>query len=89
MIAAIESMPVDGAALDFNEVARIHLETRGISRNESALKTICDKHLVCAEREWMLSMATPWPMKHLGEPVTLSKNFEPVRSAYIFFSHAF
>jgi len=25
-----------------------------------------------------------WPMKHSSEPVTLSKNFDAVRSAYIF-----
>jgi pimeloyl-ACP methyl ester carboxylesterase len=37
-----------------------------------------------ADREWMLSMATPWPMKHSREPVTLSKNFDSVKSAYIF-----
>ena len=37
-----------------------------------------------ADREWILSMATPWPMKHAREPVTLSKNFDAVRSAYIF-----
>lgn len=37
-----------------------------------------------ADREWILSMATPWPMKHSSEPVTLSKNFDTVRSAYIF-----
>jgi pimeloyl-ACP methyl ester carboxylesterase len=36
------------------------------------------------DREWMLSMVTPWPMKHSSEPVTLSKNFDTVRSAYIF-----
>ena len=37
-----------------------------------------------ADREWMLSMATPWPMKHSTEPVTLSKSFDTVKNAYIF-----
>lgn len=36
------------------------------------------------DRKWMLSMVTPWPMKHSSEPVTLSKNFDTVKSAYIF-----
>jgi len=37
-----------------------------------------------ADREWMLSKATPWPVKHSTEPVTLSSNFGTVRSTYIF-----
>jgi len=37
-----------------------------------------------ADREWMLSKATPWLMKHWSEPVTLSKNFDTVRNTYIF-----
>ncbi len=37
-----------------------------------------------ADREWILSKATPWPMKHLTDPVTLSENFDRVKSAYIF-----
>lgn len=36
------------------------------------------------DREWMLSKATPWPMKYASEPVTLSKNFDLIKSAYIF-----
>ena len=36
------------------------------------------------DRNWMMSKATPWPMKHSTEPVTLSKNFDTVKSAYIF-----
>ncbi len=36
------------------------------------------------DREWLLSKATPWPTKHSSEPVTLSKNFDSVKSAYIF-----
>jgi len=37
-----------------------------------------------ADREWMLSKATPWPLKHSTDPITLSNNFDTVRSAYIF-----
>lgn len=36
------------------------------------------------DREWMLSKATPWPVKHSTEPVTLSEAFDTVKSAYIF-----
>ncbi len=36
------------------------------------------------DRTWMLSKATPWPVKHASEPVILSKNFDSVKSAYIF-----
>jgi pimeloyl-ACP methyl ester carboxylesterase len=36
------------------------------------------------DRKWMLSKATPWPVKHSTEPVTLSKNFDSLKSAYIF-----
>ena len=36
------------------------------------------------DRRWLLSKATPWPTKHSSEPVTLSKNFDSVKSAYIF-----
>ena len=42
------------------------------------------KDLQGAEREWMLSKATPWPTKYAGDPVTLSGNLDSVRSAYIF-----
>ena len=37
-----------------------------------------------ADREWLLSKATPWPTRYAGDPVTLSKNFDSVKSAYIF-----
>ena len=36
------------------------------------------------DRKWMLSKATPWPVKPAADPVTLSKNFDSVKSAYIF-----
>ncbi len=36
------------------------------------------------DRKWMLAKATLWPMKHASEPVILSKNFDSVKSAYIF-----
>jgi len=37
-----------------------------------------------ADRTWMLSKATGWPVRHSSEPVTLSKSFDSVKSAYVF-----
>ena len=37
-----------------------------------------------ADREWMLSLATPWPLKPAKEPLVLSERFDAVKSAYIF-----
>lgn len=36
------------------------------------------------DRKWILSKATPWPVKYATDPVTISKNFDGVKSAYIF-----
>lgn len=36
------------------------------------------------DRKWMLSKATPWPAKYAGDPVTLSENFDSLKSAYVF-----
>ena len=37
-------------------------------------------------RKWMMSMATPWPGKLATDPITLSKNYDKVKEAYIFCS---
>jgi pimeloyl-ACP methyl ester carboxylesterase len=50
---------------------------------EEILDTI-GKDVKGENREWMLSKATPWPMKHSTDPITLSKNFDSMKSAYIF-----
>lgn len=36
------------------------------------------------DRQRMLSLATPWPLKLASEPITLSENFDSVKSAYVF-----
>ena len=36
------------------------------------------------DREWMMSKATPWPMKLASDPITLSSNIETLKSAYVF-----
>lgn len=33
---------------------------------------------------WLMSKATPWPLKPSNEPITLSENFDEAKSAYIF-----
>jgi len=37
-----------------------------------------------ADREWLLSKATPLPVKYFRDPVALSENFDSVKKAYIF-----
>jgi hypothetical protein len=36
------------------------------------------------DRKWMLSKATPWPLKYATEPITLSEKFDSIKSAYVF-----
>lgn len=36
------------------------------------------------DRKWMMSKATPWPLRHATDPITLSEKFDSVKSAYIF-----
>lgn len=42
------------------------------------------KDVQAADRKWILSKATPWPKRYASEPITLSANFDSVKSAYIF-----
>jgi pimeloyl-ACP methyl ester carboxylesterase len=37
-----------------------------------------------SNRKWMMSMATPWPIRLATDPITLSKNYDEVKEAYIF-----
>jgi pimeloyl-ACP methyl ester carboxylesterase len=39
-----------------------------------------------SNRRWMMSMATPWPIKLAIDPITLSKNYDDVKEAYVFCS---
>jgi pimeloyl-ACP methyl ester carboxylesterase len=36
------------------------------------------------KREWMMALATPWPSKLAKDPITLSKDYQRVKEAYIF-----
>jgi pimeloyl-ACP methyl ester carboxylesterase len=42
------------------------------------------KDVVGKDRDWMLSRATPWPVKLATDPITLSEKFDKIKSAYIF-----
>jgi len=37
-------------------------------------------------REWMMSKATPWPVKLAADPITLSRNYDKLKEAYVFCS---
>ena len=68
---------------DPNEFGSLKPGEWTVPLTETILENI-GKDVRGADREWMLSMATPWPTKQSSEPVTLSKNFDMVKSAYIF-----
>ena len=40
--------------------------------------------IVGKDRDWFLSKTTPWPLKMIQDPVTLSEKYDGVRKAYIF-----
>jgi pimeloyl-ACP methyl ester carboxylesterase len=44
------------------------------------------KDVTGSNLEWMMTMATPWPTKLASDPITLSKNYDGVKEAYIFCS---
>ncbi len=70
-------------SFDPNEFGSLKPGEWTIPLTEETLDNI-GKDVKGPDRKWMLSKATPWPMKHSSEPVTLSKNFDTVKSAYIF-----
>lgn len=44
------------------------------------------KDVVGSNRKRMMSLATPWPIKLATDPITLSKNYDEVKEAYVFCS---
>jgi pimeloyl-ACP methyl ester carboxylesterase len=44
------------------------------------------RDVVGSNRRWMMSLATPWPIKLATDPITLSKNYDEVKEAYVFCS---
>ena len=44
------------------------------------------KDVVGPNRKWMMSKATPWPVKLAKDPITLSKNYDEKKETYVFCS---
>ncbi len=42
------------------------------------------KDVIGKDREWMLSLGTPWPVKLATDPIILSEKIDTVKNAYIF-----
>jgi len=57
--------------------------SHGVPLTQQIVNTI-GKDVVGADREWLLSKATPWPTRLATDPITLSEKYDTVRSAYIF-----
>jgi pimeloyl-ACP methyl ester carboxylesterase len=55
----------------------------GLPLTEKIIENI-GKDVKGADREWMLSKATPWPLKLAADPITLSAKLDSVKSTYIF-----
>jgi pimeloyl-ACP methyl ester carboxylesterase len=55
----------------------------GVPLTEQIVDNI-GKDVIGADRKWMLSKATPWPVKLATDPITLSEKLGSVKAAYIF-----
>jgi pimeloyl-ACP methyl ester carboxylesterase len=55
----------------------------GIPLTEEIINNI-GKDVKGADREWMISKATPWPLRLATDPITLSGKIDSVKSSYIF-----
>ncbi|MDG6994576.1 MAG: alpha/beta hydrolase [Nitrososphaerota archaeon] len=55
----------------------------GIPLTQEIIENI-GKDVKGTDREWMLSKATPWPLRLASDSITLSEKFDSVKSAYIF-----
>lgn len=58
-------------------------DSLGVPLTESIVDTI-GKDVVGKEREWMMSLATPWPIKMAKDPITLSAGYDSMKESYIF-----
>lgn len=63
-----DEFPVDGLKVPFPE----------------GFLEVVGKDVQGADREWMLSKATPCPVRYLRDPIVLSEKFDSVKEAYIF-----
>jgi len=44
------------------------------------------KDVLGSRRKWMMSMATPWPIKLAKDPIVLSKDYDETKETYVFCS---
>jgi len=44
------------------------------------------RDVIGSNRKWMMSMATPWPIKLAKDPITLSENYDETKETYVFCS---
>ena len=42
------------------------------------------KDVVGEKRKWMMSLATPWPIKLAKDPIALSRAYDPAKETYVF-----
>ncbi len=66
-----------------NEFPSLTPDSLGVQLIEKTVDTI-GKDVVGEKRKWMMSMATPWPVRLAKDPITLSEKYDAVKEAYIF-----
>ncbi len=40
--------------------------------------------IASADKEWMFSLSTPWPVKYATDPIVLSEKYDGLKAAHIF-----
>jgi len=59
----------------------------GVPLTEEIIDRI-GKDVVGRNRKWMMSMATPWPIRLAKDPITLSENYNETKETYVFCSQS-
>jgi pimeloyl-ACP methyl ester carboxylesterase len=59
----------------------------GVPLTEEIIDRI-GKDVVGQNRKWMMSMATPWPIRLAKDPITLSENYDRTKETYVFCSQS-
>ncbi|MGA2664304.1 MAG: alpha/beta hydrolase [Nitrososphaerales archaeon] len=77
-----EKVRTPQGSFDPNEFVKLDPSEWRVAFTEGMLDNI-GKDVRGADRQWMLSKATPWPRRLVTEPVTLSERFDSLRSAYV------
>ncbi|MCL4447990.1 MAG: alpha/beta hydrolase [Candidatus Thermoplasmatota archaeon] len=66
-----------------NEFGKLEPGQTTVPFTDEVLKTI-GKDVLGADKEWMNSFATPWPLRYATDPITLTEKFDKVKGAHIF-----